>query len=112
MARVCDPLRALGGVIAGQRSDDSTLETAPLEVSAAPQGGGFAGGSWRSPVASAQVKSCLLLAGLCSGEAVTVHEPHASRDHTERMLRGQSTEDHKEAASAFVEKREPQFVGR
>lgn len=43
---------------------------------------------WRSPVASAQVKSSILLAGLVGGTEVTVIEPMRSRDHSERMLRG------------------------
>ena len=43
---------------------------------------------WRSPVASAQVKSSILLAGLVGGADATVIEPKRSRDHTERMLRG------------------------
>lgn len=43
---------------------------------------------WRSPVASAQVKSAILLAGLVGGAEATVVEPARSRDHTERMLRG------------------------
>jgi 3-phosphoshikimate 1-carboxyvinyltransferase len=43
---------------------------------------------WQSPVASAQVKSAILLAGLVGGAQVSVTEPRQSRDHTERMLRG------------------------
>ncbi|MGE0159230.1 MAG: 3-phosphoshikimate 1-carboxyvinyltransferase [Gemmatimonadales bacterium] len=41
---------------------------------------------WKSPVASAQVKSAILLAGLTGGASVRVHEPARSRDHTERLL--------------------------
>jgi 3-phosphoshikimate 1-carboxyvinyltransferase len=40
------------------------------------------------PVASAQVKSCLLLAGSAGEGETTIREPHWTRDHTERMLRG------------------------
>ena len=43
---------------------------------------------YRLPVASAQVKSALLLAGLAADGPTTVSEPSQSRDHTERMLRG------------------------
>jgi 3-phosphoshikimate 1-carboxyvinyltransferase len=43
---------------------------------------------WKSPVASAQVKSAILLAGLVGGAEATVTEPRQSRDHSERMLRG------------------------
>jgi len=45
-------------------------------------------------------------------DALVIDHATAIEREAERMLRGQSTEDHKEAASAFVEKREPQFVGR
>jgi 3-phosphoshikimate 1-carboxyvinyltransferase len=41
---------------------------------------------WKSPIASAQVKSAILLAGLAGGASVRVHEPAQSRDHTERLL--------------------------
>jgi len=50
-------------------------------------GGGLSGITYRLPMASAQVKSAVLLAGLNAGGDVTVIEPEATRDHTERMLR-------------------------
>ena len=81
MGRICEPLRALGGSIRG--ADLAGKETPPLSTSA----GSFGGGEWRQPIASAQVKSCLLLAGLMAGREVSVWEPSLSRDHSERMLR-------------------------
>lgn len=79
MARVTTPLRAMGATIVG-RADSTKL---PLTV----RGGSLDGHTHHSPVASAQVKSALLLAGLTGGVPVEVREPAPSRDHTERMLR-------------------------
>ncbi len=80
MGRVCRPLRALGARIEGARAGERELP--PLVTGA----GAFAGGHVDLAVASAQLKSALLLAGVVSGKAVSVLEPAASRDHTERML--------------------------
>ncbi len=78
MLRVADPLRAMGAAV-----DASPQGTAPLRV----QGRRVLEGlTWRSPVASAQVKSAILLAGLSANAPTTVIEPVATRDHTERML--------------------------
>jgi 3-phosphoshikimate 1-carboxyvinyltransferase len=74
MNRVADPLRAMGAAIDGERL--------PLTVHPAP----LRGIEYKSPVASAQVKSALLLAGLFAEGETTVSEPALSRDHTERML--------------------------
>lgn len=79
MGRVTRPLRELGAEIEGP--EDATR--APLRI----RGGGLTGLDYASPVASAQVKSCLLLAGLYAPEGVRVREPAASRDHSERLLR-------------------------
>jgi 3-phosphoshikimate 1-carboxyvinyltransferase len=57
-------------------------ELAPLAI----QGGGLQPISYDSPIASAQVKSAILLAGLYAEGETTVREPHLSRDHSERML--------------------------
>lgn len=78
MARVTVPLREMGARIRGR--DGGSL--APLSVS----GGGLRAVDHRLKVASAQVKSALLLAGLYSRDGVTVRGPAPSRDHTERML--------------------------
>lgn len=75
MSRIAAPLREMGAQIEGER--------APLKI----RGGALRGICHRSPVASAQVKSCLLLAGLRAEGETRVIEPSPSRDHTERMLR-------------------------
>ncbi len=78
MARIAQPLRRMGATVDGR--DGGRL--APLVV----RGGDLTGIEHASPIASAQVKSCLLLAGLRARGTVVVREPHRSRDHTERML--------------------------
>ncbi|PRX40065.1 3-phosphoshikimate 1-carboxyvinyltransferase [Planifilum fimeticola] len=79
MARVVEPLRRMGARIDGRAGG----RFAPLAV----RGGELKGIEYHSPVASAQVKSCLLLAGLRAEGWTKVKEPHPSRDHTERMLK-------------------------
>ena len=79
MGRVILPLREMGADIRGREGDS----LAPLTI----QGGPLRGIHHRSPVASAQVKSALLLAGLQAQGETTLEEPARSRDHTERMLR-------------------------
>jgi 3-phosphoshikimate 1-carboxyvinyltransferase len=81
MARILDPLRAMGVSI--QASPDNT---APLVLPSRSSAAGLHGGEFRLPVASAQVKTCLLLAGLAASTPLSVLEPHLSRDHSERML--------------------------
>lgn len=78
MKRVVDPLLKMGAVIAG-RKDASLL---PLAIS----GRKLKGIHFSSPIASAQLKSAILLAGLSAEGETTVVEPEKSRDHTERML--------------------------
>ncbi len=79
MQRVAEPLRAMGAVV-----EASPQGTAPLRVRGRRA---LEGVTWRSPVASAQVKSAILLAGLSADRPTTVIEPLPTRDHTERMLR-------------------------
>ena len=79
MSRVIKPLQAMGAKIWGRRND--TL--APLAI----QGQRLNPTHYHSPVASAQVKSCVLLAGLLAEGKTTVTEPALSRDHSERMLK-------------------------
>ncbi|MEW6681981.1 MAG: 3-phosphoshikimate 1-carboxyvinyltransferase [Nitrospirota bacterium] len=79
MGRVVEPLRAMGAHIVGR--DEGRL--APLTV----VGQRLKGLDVRLPVASAQVKSAVLLAGLAAEGRTAVTEPAPSRDHTERMLR-------------------------
>lgn len=82
MGRVASPLRAMGATVDGRAG--GTL--APLVIRGAGSAGLLA---LRHvlPVASAQVKSCILLAGLYADGETTVVEPAKSRDHTERLLR-------------------------
>jgi 3-phosphoshikimate 1-carboxyvinyltransferase len=80
MARVADPLRRMGATIIG-RADGGRL---PLAVRGSAPTRAMA---YDSPVASAQVKSSILLAGLYADGPVSVTEPAQSRDHSERMLR-------------------------
>ncbi|MYE47601.1 MAG: 3-phosphoshikimate 1-carboxyvinyltransferase [Chloroflexi bacterium] len=79
MGRIVQPLSALGARMSARAGD--TLP--PLVI----EGGAIAGGQRiETPVASAQVKSAILLAGLAAEGATTVAEPSRSRDHSERML--------------------------
>ena len=75
--RIVEPLRRMGA-----SADCRAERMPPLQIGGAP----LHGISYRMPVASAQVKSCLLLAGLLADGATEVVEPGPSRDHTERML--------------------------
>jgi 3-phosphoshikimate 1-carboxyvinyltransferase len=79
MGRVIGPLSEMGAKILG-REDHSK---APLAI----DGGGLHSTEYHSPIASAQVKSAVLLAGMQVDGTTTVYEPHLSRDHSERMLR-------------------------
>jgi len=78
MGRVVGPLREMGARIAGRRGGD----LAPLAVT----GAHLQGIAYQSPIASAQVKSSLLLAGLFAQGTTSVTEPALSRDHTERLF--------------------------
>lgn len=77
MSRVTVPLRGMGARISGEG------EVLPLRIT----GSELQGMDYRSPVASAQVKSAILLAGLYAAGRTSVTEPERTRDHTERMLR-------------------------
>ncbi len=81
MDRVAEPLRRMGATVVGRREGSrlplAVRGTRPLRAL-----------TYASPVASAQVKTAVLLAGLWADGPVTVQEPSPSRDHTERMLAG------------------------
>lgn len=79
MQRIIDPLARMGGVI----TSDQGQGLAPLRI----QGQCLQGIRYASPVASAQVKSAILLAGLQATGTTTIVEPQKSRDHTEIMAR-------------------------
>jgi 3-phosphoshikimate 1-carboxyvinyltransferase len=80
MARVAEPLRQMGATVVG-RSEGGRL---PLAIRGTER---VRAARFTLPVASAQVKSAILLAGLFADGDVTVTEPAQSRDHSERMLR-------------------------
>ncbi|MCA1773730.1 MAG: bifunctional prephenate dehydrogenase/3-phosphoshikimate 1-carboxyvinyltransferase, partial [Halomonas sp.] len=80
MARVADPLRLMGATI-----DTAEGGRPPLNIKG---GAALKGIDYDMPMASAQVKSCLLLAGLYAEGETRVREPAPTRDHTERMLNG------------------------
>ncbi|MET0501498.1 MAG: 3-phosphoshikimate 1-carboxyvinyltransferase [Candidatus Binatia bacterium] len=80
MQRVIDPLTLMGAKIDSR----DRKGVAPLEI----HGGRLKGIDYQMPVASAQVKSAILLAGLQAEGVTTLEEPQRSRDHTELMIKG------------------------
>lgn len=84
MRRVTDPLAAMGAVITGQSGSRPDELYPPLEIAARTEP--LTAIDYALPMASAQVKSAVLLAGLYADGKTTVREPGPSRDHTERML--------------------------
>jgi 3-phosphoshikimate 1-carboxyvinyltransferase len=78
MGRIVEPLRRMGATVLGR--DDGRLPSLTI------LGGNLHGIEYRLPVASAQVKSAILLAGLYADGPTVIHEPGPARDHTERML--------------------------
>lgn len=95
MGRVTNPLRQMGAVIDGRENGMYT----PLSI----RGGNTVGIEYNSPVASAQVKSAILLAGLASKGVTTVTEPALSRDHTERMLEAFGVKINRNGLSVSIE---------
>ena len=80
MKRVTDPLKDMGALV-----ETNDKGTPPLKIHG---GKSLIGIEYKMPMASAQVKSCLLLAGLYAQGKTCVTEPAPTRDHTERMLKG------------------------
>ena len=78
MGRIVEPLKQMGAQIMGRQNDS----LAPLVV----RGGGLQGIEYDLPMASAQVKSAIMLAGLSAAGETVIHQPALSRDHTERMV--------------------------
>ncbi len=95
MKRVTDPLAQMGAVI-----DTTAGGTAPLRITG---GKPLHGIDYRLPVASAQIKSCILLAGLYAEGRTCVTEPAPTRDHTERMLAGFGYRVERDGAIVCVE---------
>src|SRR3954463_11812251 len=91
--RIAEPLRRMGAQI--DATDD---RLPPFTV----HGARLRSIAYDLPVASAQVKSCVLLAGLMADGATTVHEPAPSRDHTERMLAAAGVTVHRNGSRVTV----------
>lgn len=95
MRRIVNPLAQMGASI-----DTGEGGTPPLSIAAS---GRLEGIEYTCPMASAQVKSAVLLAGLHANGLTTVHEPAVTRDHTERMLRGFGVEVSVDGLSASID---------
>lgn len=95
MGRVIDPLRQMGACITA-----SEAGRPPLHIEGRPNLNAI---RYALPMASAQVKSCLLLAGLYAQGVTTIVEPAPTRDHTERMLRAFGVEVHSEKGSISMQ---------
>ena len=95
MNRVARPLREMGAVI-----ETAAEGRPPLTIRGGQR---LSGMHYEMPMASAQVKSCLLLAGLYAADQTSVTEPAPTRDHTERMLRGFGYPVQVEGRTATVE---------
>ena len=78
MRRIVEPLQKMGAQVMGRQAGS----LAPLAI----QGGSLRGIEYNLPVASAQVKSCIMLASLSADGPTVIHQPAPSRDHTERMI--------------------------
>ena len=78
MRRIVEPLQQMGAQVMARQGGS----LAPLVIS----GGSLRGIEYDLPVASAQVKSCIMLAGLTADRDTVIHQPALSRDHTERMI--------------------------
>ncbi|HLO99200.1 MAG TPA: 3-phosphoshikimate 1-carboxyvinyltransferase, partial [Fimbriimonas sp.] len=91
MKRIAEPLRLMGASIQG--------DELPLNI----EGGQLKSIAYHSMVASAQVKSCILLAGLRASGTTSVTEPSLSRDHTERMLEATGVELKRDGLTVSVE---------
>lgn len=99
MERIIGPLRQMGAV-AHARGHDEYL---PMAI----RGGDLHRIDYALPAASAQVKSCLLLAGAMADGTTEIHEPAASRDHTERLLRAQGARINVHGLDIAIEGRVP-----
>lgn len=103
MKRIMDPLTQMGADIRSLNNNGC----APLEI----HGGKLHGIAYQSPVASAQVKSCVLLAGLYADGTTSITEPVLSRNHTELMLSGFGAQVTSVGTTATIEP-EPQLYGQ
>lgn len=104
MGRVVEPLTRMGAAIRGRGSD----RFLPLAV--LPHEGSLRAMDYESPVASAQVKSAVLLAGLYAERATCLTEPALSRDHTERMLSAFGARIEREGTKVTIEPADELFA--
>ena len=86
MGRVIEPLRARGAHIAGSSGNKEGALYPPISIAPLLQGESLSGIEFEMPIASAQVKSAMLLSGLYASGPTAIREPFVSRDHTERMM--------------------------
>jgi 3-phosphoshikimate 1-carboxyvinyltransferase len=86
MARVATPLRRMGATIDGRQDPSQGSYSNDLFPPLTVRGGALRGIEYQLPVASAQLKSALILAGLQASGRTVISEPGLSRDHSERML--------------------------
>lgn len=98
MGRIIKPLSMMGAEIEGR--ENNTL--APLEF----KGGDLSGIEYDLPVASGQLKSAILLAGIRADGVTQIHQPEQSRDHTERMLSAMGAEIEEDGLSISVSRSE------
>lgn len=96
MGRVIKPLTQMGAKIYGR------AQNTKLPITVVPAGRRLSGMVYESPVASAQVKSAILLAGMYADAPTTVVEPFTSRDHTERMLEAFGVHTVKEGTAVTI----------
>jgi 3-phosphoshikimate 1-carboxyvinyltransferase len=98
MGRVINPLSQMGANIVGRK------ENKLLPITVIPAKESLQGIDYQMPMASAQVKSAILLAGMNAEGKTTVTEPYTSRDHTERMLEGFGVKLEKYGTSITISK--------
>ena len=83
MNRIANPLKLMGAKIIPLNNSSNDEIRAPFEI----KGSNLNNINYKSPVSSAQVKSCILIAGAYANGVTTITEPSKSRDHTERMMK-------------------------
>ena len=103
MKRIITPLSMMGADVKSLRENGC----APLAI----RGSRLQGIHYESPVASAQVKSCVLLAGLYADKETSVTEPYISRDHSERMLASFGADIKTENCTVTIQP-EPKLTGQ
>lgn len=103
MSRIIEPLRARGAHIAGTRGAKPDELYPPISIAPLVEGENLVGIEYAMPVASAQVKSALLLSGLYASGPTILEEPVLSRDHTERMMLALGVPLHTAGASVVLD---------